>query len=129
MPGVCGHYKSGRASSAHTTNGVVAVSSRTGFSGHPLIRCARRFTSAALLLVCSAWASADEHSALLDRIDAIRREHGIAAAAVVLVDGEGVLAQRSVGVTDWDSKADRKSTTSELQSLMRISYAVFCLNK
>src|SRR3546814_3226101 len=26
-------------------------------------------------------------------------------------------------------KQDRKSTTSELQSLMRISYAVFCLNK
>src|SRR3546814_3757402 len=26
-------------------------------------------------------------------------------------------------------KADRKSTTSELQSLMRISYAVFCLKK
>src|SRR3546814_3339585 len=26
-------------------------------------------------------------------------------------------------------QADRKSTTSELQSLMRISYAVFCLKK
>src|SRR3546814_1572047 len=105
MPGVCGHYKSGRASSAHTTNGVVAVSSRTGFSRHPLIRCARRFTSATLLLVCSPWASADEHTALLDRIDAIRREHGIAAAA---------------------RSAEHKS---ELQSLMLILYAVFCLKK
>src|SRR3546814_5335005 len=27
------------------------------------------------------------------------------------------------------AKPDRKSTTSELQSLMRISYAVFCLKK
>src|SRR3546814_7481616 len=28
-----------------------------------------------------------------------------------------------------DQRADRKSTRSELQSLMRISYAVFCLKK
>src|SRR3546814_4495193 len=28
-----------------------------------------------------------------------------------------------------DAVGDRKSTTSELQSLMRISYAVFCLKK
>src|SRR3546814_8437218 len=69
-------------SSAHTTNGVVAVSSRTGFSGHPLIRCARRFTSAALLLVCSAWASADEHSALLDRIDARSAERRVGQECV-----------------------------------------------
>src|SRR3546814_3179285 len=31
--------------------------------------------------------------------------------------------------SDVVSSADRKSTTSELQSLMRISYAVFCLKK
>src|SRR3546814_7104763 len=29
----------------------------------------------------------------------------------------------------FDPKLDRKSNTSELQSLMRISYAVFCLKK
>src|SRR3546814_1202606 len=32
-------------------------------------------------------------------------------------------------VIQEDTEADRKSTTSELQSLMRISYAVFCLKK
>jgi CubicO group peptidase (beta-lactamase class C family) len=79
------------------------VSSRTGFSRHALIHRAHGFAVACLLLVLSPWASADDNAALLDRIDAIRREHGIAAAAVVLVDGDGVLAQRSVGVTDWDS--------------------------
>src|SRR3546814_8384438 len=31
--------------------------------------------------------------------------------------------------TAEEKEADRKSTTSELQSLMRISYAVFCLKK
>src|SRR3546814_9802678 len=31
--------------------------------------------------------------------------------------------------TAHDHRGDRKSTTSELQSLMRISYAVFCLKK
>src|SRR3546814_4149302 len=31
-------------------------------------------------------------------------------------------------VPEFLRKRDRKSTTSELQSLMRISYAVFCLN-
>src|SRR3546814_15572274 len=30
---------------------------------------------------------------------------------------------------DADVRGDRKSTPSELQSLMRISYAVFCLKK
>src|SRR3546814_10778722 len=32
-------------------------------------------------------------------------------------------------LTPRKSTTDRKSTTSELQSLMRISYAVFCLKK
>src|SRR3546814_1078208 len=31
--------------------------------------------------------------------------------------------------TERDRRPDRKSHTSELQSLMRISYAVFCMNK
>jgi CubicO group peptidase (beta-lactamase class C family) len=64
---------------------------------------ARKLLIAGVLLATSPLAAADDHAALLDRIDAIRRTHGIAAAAVVLVDGDGVLAQRSVGVTDWDS--------------------------
>src|SRR3546814_3640190 len=36
-------------------------------------------------------------------------------------------AQEAVGIRT--PPVDRKSTTSELQSLMRISYAVFCLKK
>src|SRR3546814_3363181 len=34
-----------------------------------------------------------------------------------------------VGRADGRDRGDRKSTTSELQSLMRLSYAVFCLKK
>src|SRR3546814_9310791 len=47
------------------------------------------------------------------------------------------LGQRTIQAQDVDAIhisgdrvfGDRKSTTSELQSLMRISYAVFCLKK
>src|SRR3546814_7800376 len=46
---------------------------------------------------------------------------------------ETLLGQGTVGLeieADLpDCDTDRKSTTSELQSLMRISYAVFCLKK
>src|SRR3546814_10402976 len=36
---------------------------------------------------------------------------------------------RQVGRGDWRSEGRSEEHTSELQSLMRISYAVFCLNK
>src|SRR3546814_1091619 len=39
------------------------------------------------------------------------------------------LGERLVVVPAADNLTDRKSTRSELQSLMRISYAVFCLKK
>src|SRR3546814_1777876 len=39
------------------------------------------------------------------------------------------LAQRRGRRIAGDDRADRKSNTSELQSLIRISYAVFCLKK
>src|SRR3546814_4773515 len=43
---------------------------------------------------------------------------------------ERVAEQEAVDETGIDARyADRKSTRSELQSLMRISYAVFCLKK
>src|SRR3546814_2312849 len=42
------------------------------------------------------------------------------------VGGRHALDRQRQGIGD---EADRKSTTSELQSLMRISYAVFCLKK
>src|SRR3546814_8146387 len=60
-----------------------------------------------------------------------------ASAVMGLLD----LAQRQVGaetgtqgwlpvpVIEFVAREDRKSTTSELQSLMRTSYAVFCLKK
>src|SRR3546814_9688222 len=37
--------------------------------------------------------------------------------------------ENALEATWWPTLEDRKSTTSELQSLMRISYAVFCLKK
>src|SRR3546814_6509827 len=39
------------------------------------------------------------------------------------------LADQGHGLARGHAQADRKSTRSELQSLMRISYAVFCLKK
>src|SRR3546814_5225876 len=39
------------------------------------------------------------------------------------------LGHRGLGQAGQTRILDRKSTPSELQSLMRISYAVFCLNK
>src|SRR3546814_3529187 len=43
---------------------------------------------------------------------------------------EGSSSNRSwYSSSNASMSADRKSTTSELQSLMRISYAVFCLKK
>src|SRR3546814_2716947 len=41
----------------------------------------------------------------------------------------GALLARAAGAPKPESPVDRKSTRLELQSLMRISYAVFCLKK
>src|SRR3546814_5302726 len=51
-------------------------------------------------------------------------------SAVRLIQLRGNLVQHSVGC-HWRNIADDRSEehTSELQSLMRISYAVFCLKK
>src|SRR3546814_4345744 len=62
--------------------------------------------------------------ALLDRLDEIRRsiDHHRNPPGQEIVDGAGSALVRDV--------ADRSEEhTSELQSLMRISYAVFCLKK
>src|SRR3546814_6507770 len=45
------------------------------------------------------------------------------------VAGGGNLGQQGVGQRGLAGTGDRKEHTSELQSLMRISYAVFCLKK
>src|SRR3546814_5239606 len=49
------------------------------------------------------------------------------AAAAALQPGHATLVGEAGGVVG--ARVDRKSHTSELQSLMRISYAVFCLKK
>src|SRR3546814_8452458 len=49
-----------------------------------------------------------------------------ASLLAMLIGGGAAMALTSAFVRGW---IDRKSTTSELQSLMRISYAVFCLKK
>src|SRR3546814_4842059 len=56
--------------------------------------------------------------ALFDQGSGSRAAHGSSLAGSV----SGMAVVGSPG-------GDRKSTTSELQSLMRISYAVFCLKK
>src|SRR3546814_3235072 len=58
-----------------------------------------------------------EHQYHLD----IRRHHGLQQHHVVEADRAGLL------VMDDDQRSEEH--TSELQSLMRISYAVFCLKK
>src|SRR3546814_1609828 len=49
----------------------------------------------------------------------------------VVYDGKGVLLSNTTKQTNGPTGGDARSEehTSELQSLMRISYAVFCLNK
>src|SRR3546814_7526349 len=60
------------------------------------------------------------HSGLLRsaRNDEVRR----------LTDAKGIIADQVRGDDDWMA-ARSEEHTSELQSLMRISYAVFCLQK
>src|SRR3546814_9749171 len=62
-----------------------------------------------------------------------RLEHQLVSAATDTIDDEAVAdlhrgEPAGPGGED-EQRADRKSTPSELQSLMRISYAVFCLKK
>src|SRR3546814_2408664 len=59
------------------------------------------------------------------RLAAIEGHHRVEAALPLLAHGQHLTDK---GAGDANAE-DRKSTTSELQSLMRISYAVFCLKK
>src|SRR3546814_2721486 len=57
-------------------------------------------------------------------LEAMKMEHGVAAPA------DGVVAALAVAEGDLVEEGARSEEhTSELQSLMRISYAVFCLKK
>src|SRR3546814_2926953 len=63
-----------------------------------------------------------EAAELLDRVSGKGHELGFIVAVIA-----PKMAQRMIGGGIGRSRlADRKSTRSELQSLMRISYAVFC---
>src|SRR3546814_1289702 len=64
-----------------------------------------------------------------DEVDAKLRHRQICLAIAVL-DGDGLGFQRCIRVfTRLEAIQRSEEHTSELQSLMRISYAVFCLKK
>ena len=58
---------------------------------------------------------------LASEIDKIREQHGVSAAAVIVVDTEGILLAHYSGITDWDSKrmVDR-DTYFRLGSLTKV---------
>src|SRR3546814_9312728 len=73
---------------------------------------------------------------LEDRLEAVARAHGFAAFGIARADAapetaarlDAWLAEGCHGEMIWmESRSEEH--TSELQSLMRISYAVFCLKK
>src|SRR3546814_4200573 len=72
-------------------------------------------------------AAADHHHRLAVGVQraVVESRHAVAEALAV---GGGEEIHGREDVPEADTR-DRKSTTSELQSLMRISYAVFCLKK
>src|SRR3546814_1066374 len=73
-------------------------------------------TASALVAACEeAWAAIQQHHPDLP--------------AVVIVLGSGVERGRLVKLGHWWGGRRSEEHTSELQSLMRISYAVFCLKK
>src|SRR3546814_3089172 len=62
--------------------------------------------------------------------DAIRQEAGIATIAIgAITSADQVNTILAAGRADLCALARSEEHTSELQSLMRISYAVFCLKK
>src|SRR3546814_10512146 len=70
--------------------------------------------------------------AILDRLHRRERsEHRIAPRVGLAVEHELArsVEQADRGVRQFDLKQRSEEHTSELQSLMRISYAVFCLKK
>src|SRR3546814_3075622 len=69
-----------------------------------------------------------EESELLRLAAGVERasEHPLALAVVAAAKDRGIALPE---VTDFDSPTRSEEHTSELQSLMRNSYAVFCLKK
>src|SRR3546814_1031926 len=70
----------------------------------------------------------------MERIDIMgnsKQQAIIAVAATIVLSGCGLIKPRDAGYFRFHAEEARRSEehTSELQSLMRISYAVFCLKK
>src|SRR3546814_2512231 len=64
-----------------------------------------------------------------DAVDVHRYEQAVAAARATLGAGDAADAIALLGSADSLWRGRSEEHTSELQSLMRISYAVFCLKK
>ena len=62
----------------------------------------------AVLLSCSVFVSrpglADSLAGLTNEIDKIRAQHGVSAAAVIVVDTERILLAHYSGISDWNSQ-------------------------
>src|SRR3546814_1795539 len=66
-----------------------------------------------------------KYNPLLEVRRGVNEVRDVQNIADILVDPEGALERRS----HWEKTSRSEEHTSELQSLMRISYAVFCLKK
>src|SRR3546814_12420524 len=82
--------------------------------------------SAALILVAVAWAML-RYSQTLPIAKFFTYSAWLMAALTVVVAGKGVSALTETGSINIAQLPRSEEHTSELQSLMRISYAVFCL--
>src|SRR3546814_9420072 len=76
---------------------------------------------------CDCLASAGSSAVVSDGEHRIQVDRS--APDVILVDGEPVGLEGSVSMSVGTMQLRSEEHTSELQSLMRISYAVFCLKK
>src|SRR3546814_2035635 len=75
-------------------------------------------------------AGADEEAlVMLSDILPTGYECGVLNGKVAPGSSVAIVGAGPIGLATLLTAQDRKSHTSELQSLMRISYAVFCLNK
>src|SRR3546814_9760609 len=91
-------------------------------SGIATTKAAEANTSAANAAASEASAALSEGNVSDSETAAATSETNAAASAVAAA------ASAASAATDYVAKARSEEHTSELQSLMRISYAVFCLN-
>src|SRR3546814_9890825 len=94
-----------------------------------MIRRPPRSTRTDKLLPCTALV----RSVLIRRFTETRRRHPLATdrpvADGIRIEREVMMPLREAADVVIDTSARSEEHTSELQSLMRISYAVFCLTK